>query len=116
MKLEDFKKAKESVKKIDTIKEILKDFTLGRVSDSEEFESNNSDFYLANFLQVFETKAYHSTGGGHTTLSRITIARYSDKSGPKYELSKQETIKLQEFLKEMLDNRLQSLIEAVESI
>lgn len=116
MNIKDYKKAEVLVNQIDSIKDLTKDFELGRVSDSNEFEENNDDFYSSNFIRVFETKGYHSTGGGSCDLSRMTIAKYKDMSGSKYELSKTETIQLQKFLKSMLDKRLDKLVSDLESL
>jgi len=109
MKIEDFEKASRLVSKIEAIKDLTKEHTLGRASDTTSFEENNNDFYNANFINVFETKGYHNTGGGSCTPCRLTVAKYKDMSGSKYELTKQETIKLQEFLKNLLDERLEAL-------
>ncbi len=109
MKLEDYKKAEKLVDLIDSIKDITKEFNVGRVSNDESFTENNNDFCGAKFFHIINTEGHHSTGGGSTSLSRITICKHKDRSGSKYVLSKQETIKLQEFLKGMLNGRLQSL-------
>jgi len=116
MDIDDFKKAEVIVSEIDSVKELIKDFSLGSVSATDNFRENNNDFYNANFIKVFETKGYHSTGGGSCEPCRMTIARHKDMSGVKYELSKQETINLQEFLKSMLDTRIECLTSILKGI
>jgi len=113
MKLEDYKKAENIGAKIEAIEDLTKDHTLGRFSDSKEFTENNDDFYNARFINVFQTKVYHITGGG---LDRLTIAKFKDMSGAKYHLTKNETIELQNFLKSMLEKRLDNLKKELGSI
>lgn len=116
MKIDDFKKAEDIVSKIDAIEDLIKEHTLGRVSNSKEFTKNNDDFYNAKFINVFETKGHHDTGGGISTLGRLTIAKYNDMSGAKYHLTKGEIIQLQSFLSSMLENRLNTLKKDLDNI
>lgn len=116
MNIEDYKKAEDIVAKIDAIEGLTKDYTLGSVSESKEFTDNNGDFYNARFINVFLTKGYKDTGGGSVNLDRLTIAKYKDLSGVKYHFTKGEIIQLQNLLKSMLDNRLETLKKELDNI
>jgi hypothetical protein len=116
MKVQDYRKAEKLVGIIDSIKDLTKDHNLGKISKEVSFTENNDDFQNANFIKIYNTTANHCTGGGSSLLDRLTVCKHSDKSGSKYVLSKQETIKLQEFLKNMLDERLESLEQGLSKI
>ena len=110
MKIEDYKKAEKLVEDLKAIEALLDRFTLGRVSDNIEFTENDRDFYNSQLFNVMKSKKHVSTG------DRITIAEFNDGSGAKYTLSKQETIRLQKFIEDLLTEKLISLEQDFEDI
>lgn len=116
MNIEHFKKAKGIVSQINALEALIKKQNLGEVSDSPGFTKNNRDFYKACFINVFATEGYHDTRGGGIALERLTITEYKDKSGQYYHLTKSEIIEFQNFLKNMLEKRMNVLYNQLESI
>ena len=105
MKIEDFKLAEGKVKAVEAISAILNRHTLGQVNAIYEY---SSDFNGAMFFNIKNTPSESNRG--------IKISEHSDGSGAAYKLTKPDILKLQKFVKSMLDNRMQELNQEIKAI
>lgn len=108
MKKEQFDKARPIISIIENIGKIQKKLSFGEGSESKSFEEENEDFYSARFFNIKNTSIIKSTGGGSIDLQRIVISEYSDGSGGEYMLSKSEIYNLQNFVNNMLSERMEN--------
>lgn len=111
MNLKQFKEAQVLFKQVDSIEKIIKNHKIGKDNEEQEFTENNDDFYGGKFFNIKKYIGYHSTGGGSCDLERTMITEYKDGSGAKYHLTKEETLRLQDFIRHMLNDRLDALRE-----
>lgn len=116
MKKETYKKAEPIIKKLDNIEKLIENYDLGWNDETIDFAENSDNFHQGNFFVIKNYNGYHSTVGGHSEVSRVMICEFNDASGAKYHLNKQETIRLQEFVLDMLTKRKKELVEKLESI
>ncbi len=114
MKIKGFKEASKLFNEIKNTKKMIESFSFGTVSNEKTFIENNSDFHIARFLKIVETESTCVEAGTTWNLKRLSIR--DDSNCNRYDLTKQETIELQNYIKSILENRLKIAASKFEQI